>query len=146
MPRPKAWHEGPVATYGDIWRRKPSGGHVAPGNPNKGIRMHADPEGPTGPRPCLERPQTFVPTGEFRPLRGVTPEGEHLVEETRETSLIQFLKERCQYPETLIHRWIRTGQVLLNGSRARAEAKVRPGDALRLPKWLESVQEGRQGS
>ena len=108
--------------------------------------MHADPEGPTGPRPCSERPQTLLPTGEFRRLRNATPDGELLVEETRETSLIRFLKERCQYPETLLHRWIRTGQVLLNGSRARAEARVRPGDALRLPKWLESVQEGRLGS
>lgn len=121
-------------------------GMSPPGNPNKGTRMHADSEGPTGPRPCLERPQTFLPTGEFCRLRGATPEGELLVDETGETSLIQFLKERCQYPESLLHRWIRTGQVLLNGSRAKAEARVRRGDALRLPKWLEILQEGRQGS
>lgn len=47
--------------------------------------------------------------------------------------LLRFLTRRLDMPEALLHRWIRTGQVRVNGSRARPFAIVNQGDIVRVP-------------
>lgn len=47
--------------------------------------------------------------------------------------VLQFLQRRLNLPPTLLHRWIRTGQVRLNGGRCKPFARVQAGDAVRLP-------------
>lgn len=47
--------------------------------------------------------------------------------------ILQFLQRRLNLPPTLLHRWIRTGQVRLNGGRCKPFARVQTGDVVRLP-------------
>ena len=47
--------------------------------------------------------------------------------------LLQFLQRRLNLPPALLHRWVRTGQVRLNGRRAKPFARVVEGDMVRLP-------------
>ena len=47
--------------------------------------------------------------------------------------LLQFLQRRLNLPPALLHRWVRTGQVRLNGSRVKPFARVTEGDVVRLP-------------
>ena len=47
--------------------------------------------------------------------------------------LLQFLERRLKLPPTLLHRWIRTGQVRCNGGRCKPFARVKTGDMVRLP-------------
>ena len=47
--------------------------------------------------------------------------------------LLQFLTRRLHLPQSLLHRWIRTGQIRLNGGRCKPFARVLEGDAVRLP-------------
>ena len=47
--------------------------------------------------------------------------------------ILQFLQRRLNLPPTLLHRWIRTGQVRLNGGRCKPFARVQTGDMVRLP-------------
>lgn len=47
--------------------------------------------------------------------------------------LLQFLQRRLNLPPALLHRWVRTGQVRLNGRRAKPFARVAEGDLVRLP-------------
>lgn len=47
--------------------------------------------------------------------------------------LLQLLQRRLNLPQGLLHRWIRTGQVRLNGGRAKPFAIVAVGDMIRLP-------------
>ena len=47
--------------------------------------------------------------------------------------LLQFLQRRLNLPPALLHRWVRTGQVRLNGRRAKPFARVSEGDLVRLP-------------
>lgn len=47
--------------------------------------------------------------------------------------LLQLLQRRLDLPQGLLHRWIRTGQVRLNGGRAKPFAIVAVGDMIRLP-------------
>ncbi len=47
--------------------------------------------------------------------------------------LLQFLIRRLSLPQSLLHRWIRTGQIRLNGSRVKPFTQVATGDTLRLP-------------
>ena len=47
--------------------------------------------------------------------------------------LLQFLQRRLDLPPSLLHRWIRTGQVRINGGRAKPFGLVAAGDAVRLP-------------
>ncbi|MDO5536459.1 MAG: RluA family pseudouridine synthase [Desulfovibrionaceae bacterium] len=44
-----------------------------------------------------------------------------------------LLERRLELPQPLLHRWIRTGQVRLNGKRTQPFARVSAGDAVRLP-------------
>ncbi len=47
--------------------------------------------------------------------------------------LLQFLMRRLSLPQPLLHRWIRTGQVRINGGRAKPFAHVSTGDMIRIP-------------
>ncbi|MBD5539337.1 MAG: RluA family pseudouridine synthase [Desulfovibrio sp.] len=47
--------------------------------------------------------------------------------------LLQFLQRRLNLPPALLHRWVRTGQIRLNGRRAKPFARVSEGDMVRLP-------------
>ena len=57
-----------------------------------------------------------------------------VVQETESgQKLLQFLQRRLNLPPTLLHRWVRTGQVRINGSRCKPFARVQHGDIVRLP-------------
>lgn len=47
--------------------------------------------------------------------------------------LMGFLERHLELPQTLLHRWIRTGQVRLNGKHTQPFARVSVGDAVRVP-------------
>ena len=47
--------------------------------------------------------------------------------------ILQFLERRLKLPPNLLHRWIRTGQVRLNGGRCKPFGRVKTGDMVRLP-------------
>lgn len=47
--------------------------------------------------------------------------------------LLHFLQRRLNLAPALLHRWIRTGQIRLNGRRAKPFARVGEGDVVRLP-------------
>lgn len=53
--------------------------------------------------------------------------------------LLQLLQRRLNLPQGLLHRWIRTGQVRLNGGRAKPFAIVAVGDMIRLPPFAGSM-------
>ncbi len=47
--------------------------------------------------------------------------------------LLQFLVRRLGLGTSVLHKWIRTGQVRLNGKRCNAFKRIEEGDAVRLP-------------
>lgn len=47
--------------------------------------------------------------------------------------LLQFLARRFGEPQSVLHRWIRTGQVRINGGRAKPFDRVELGDEVRVP-------------
>ncbi|MDD4701587.1 MAG: RluA family pseudouridine synthase [Desulfovibrio sp.] len=47
--------------------------------------------------------------------------------------LLQFLQRRLNLPQAMLHRWVRTGQVRINGSRCKPFSRVQTGDTIRLP-------------
>jgi len=47
--------------------------------------------------------------------------------------LLNFLQRRVEAATGEFHRWIRTGQVRINGSRAKAFDRVEEGDQVRVP-------------
>ncbi len=47
--------------------------------------------------------------------------------------LLQFLVRRLNLPQSLLHRWIRTGQVRINGGRGKPFMHVADGDVVRIP-------------
>jgi len=53
--------------------------------------------------------------------------------EEADQKMLQFLVRRLGLARTMLHRWIRTGQVRRNGSRARAFERVETGDNIRVP-------------
>lgn len=62
--------------------------------------------------------------------------------------LLQFLERRLHLPSTLIHRWIRTGQIRLNGKRAKPFDRILTNDIVRLPPFalklaLETIHESQ---
>lgn len=60
--------------------------------------------------------------------------------------LLRLLSARLQLPDSLLHRWIRTGQIRLNGSRTKPFSRVYEKDSVRLPPFLAALatNEGRQ--
>ncbi len=53
--------------------------------------------------------------------------------------LLQYLMRRLSLPQPLLHRWIRTGQVRINGGRAKPFMHVHAGDTVRLPPFALSM-------
>jgi 23S rRNA pseudouridine955/2504/2580 synthase len=47
--------------------------------------------------------------------------------------LLQYLQRRCGAPQSAIQRWVRTGQVRLNGGRCKPFDRVAEGDVVRVP-------------
>ncbi len=47
--------------------------------------------------------------------------------------LLQFLVRRLGLPSSLLHRWIRTGQIRVNGNRGKPFILIKTGDAIRMP-------------
>lgn len=47
--------------------------------------------------------------------------------------LLRFLERRLALPEALLHRWVRTGQIRINGSRCKPFDRLKKGDQVRLP-------------
>ncbi len=47
--------------------------------------------------------------------------------------LLQFLSRRFGEPQSVLHRWIRTGQVRINGGRAKPFDRVELDDEIRVP-------------
>ena len=51
--------------------------------------------------------------------------------------LLNFLQRRVSAPAGDLHRWIRTGQVRVNGARAKAFDRLNEGDMVRTPPFAE---------
>lgn len=47
--------------------------------------------------------------------------------------LLALLMRRLSLPQALLHRWLRTGQIRVNGRRCKPFATVQTGDIIRLP-------------
>lgn len=47
--------------------------------------------------------------------------------------LMQFLTRRFDAPQSVLHRWIRSGQVRINGGRAKPFDRVAQGNEIRVP-------------
>ena len=61
--------------------------------------------------------------------------------------LLRFLERRLSLPSNLLHRWIRTGQIRVNGGRSKPFARVEAGDVVRLPPFAEELaNEAREAS
>ena len=68
-------------------------------------------------------------------MMGEAPDPNTVIVDPREggQKLLQFLQRRLDQPPSLLHRWIRTGQVRINGGRAKPFGLVAAGDSVRLP-------------
>lgn len=53
--------------------------------------------------------------------------------------LLRFLERRLRLPQPLLHRWLRTGQIRLNGKRAKPFEAVQTGDIVRLPPFVQKL-------
>ena len=47
--------------------------------------------------------------------------------------LMSFLEKRLKLPSSLIHRWVRTGQIRVNGQRSKPFVRIHEKDIIRLP-------------
>ena len=61
--------------------------------------------------------------------------------------LLNFLSRRVDAGSSELHKWIRSGQVRVNGGRAKAFDRVGEGDAVRVPPFaaLREVKHGESG-
>lgn len=62
-------------------------------------------------------------------------------EEESGQKMLQFLQRRLDLPSSLLHRWLRTGQIRLNGSRVRPFDRLKSGDVVRLPPFAGELAE-----
>lgn len=53
--------------------------------------------------------------------------------------LLQWLKRRLDVPQGQLHKWIRTGQIRVNGGRVKAFSPVQEGDCIRLPPFCQEA-------
>lgn len=53
--------------------------------------------------------------------------------------LLQWLKRRLDAPQGQLHKWIRTGQIRVNGGRVKAFDAVHEGDVIRLPPFCRDM-------
>ena len=58
--------------------------------------------------------------------------------------LLNFLQRRVEAATGEFHRWIRTGQVRVNGSRAKAFDRVEEGDQVRVPPFAVFLPAGSE--
>ncbi len=58
--------------------------------------------------------------------------------------LMNLLERRLSLPQPLLHRWIRTGQVRINGKRCQPFLRINAGDAVRLPPFAGSLSKQAQ--
>ena len=56
--------------------------------------------------------------------------------------LLNFLQRRVCAADSEFHRWIRTGQVRVNGARIKAFARINEGDIIRIPPFAERLPVG----
>ena len=71
---------------------------------------------------------------DFRPMRvPVTVEPEEAGQK-----LLRFLARRFDVPEAAAHRWVRTGQVRVNGGRVKPFTRLEAGDRVRVPPITET--------
>uniref|UniRef100_B8DML1 Pseudouridine synthase n=1 Tax=Nitratidesulfovibrio vulgaris (strain DSM 19637 / Miyazaki F) TaxID=883 RepID=B8DML1_NITV9 len=56
--------------------------------------------------------------------------------------LVQYLQRRCGAPQSAIQRWVRTGQVRINGGRCKPFDRVAEGDVVRVPPFALAGGEG----
>ncbi len=79
----------------------------------------------------------------FRPQNQGPGQGQGIQVSPQEAGLklIGLLERRLLLPPTLLHRWIRTGQIRLNGSRAQPFARVSAGDSIRVPPFAGALSE-----
>ena len=56
--------------------------------------------------------------------------------------LLNFLQRRISAPASDLHRWIRTGQVRVNGARSKAFDRLSEGDMVRVPPFAERQPAG----
>ncbi len=91
--------------------------------------MLTDSEGSSSPRPPSARPCQDAPGG---------CRSSQVLMRAHENSptLLGYLERRAAVPSALLHRWIRTGQVLVNGLRVQPRSRIRRGDMLQLPRLL----------
>ncbi len=91
--------------------------------------MFPDPEDPSSPRHRTKR----LPSATKNRCQGG-----HILIQAHESapSLLGYLGRRVTVPHSLLHRWIRTGQVLVNGTRVHPQTGVSAGDVVRLPSRL----------
>lgn len=47
--------------------------------------------------------------------------------------LLRLLERRLGLPQNLLHRWLRTGQIRINGRRCKPYERVMTGDEIRIP-------------
>lgn len=47
--------------------------------------------------------------------------------------LLRLLERRLGLPQNLLHRWLRTGQIRINGKRCKPFERVMAGDEIRIP-------------
>ena len=60
--------------------------------------------------------------------------------------LLNFLRRRVDAPDGDLHRWIRTGQVRINGGRAKAFDRVEMGDTVRIPPFAAVLRAGKNSA
>ncbi len=60
--------------------------------------------------------------------------------------LMNLLERRLSLPQPLLHRWIRTGQVRINGKRCQPFLRINAGDAVRLPPFAGSLSRQAQAA
>ena len=60
--------------------------------------------------------------------------------------LMNLLERRLNLPQPLLHRWIRTGQVRINGKRCQPFLRISAGDAVRLPPFAGSLSRQAQAA
>ncbi len=53
--------------------------------------------------------------------------------------LLQYLLRKSALPQPLLHRWIRTGQIRINGGRAKPFMHIKEHDSIRLPPFALSM-------
>lgn len=80
-------------------------------------------------------------TGSGQPLPGLT-----VSPQEAGMKLLRFLERRLLEvpPKSILHRWIRTGQVRINGSRAKPFTLLAEGDKVRIPPFAPARDTGEK--